>query len=78
MPKLDIYISADCWSCAESRDLATAVSRQAPNVTVELRDINACSRPTNVFATPTYVLDGQIIFLGNPSLAELLAALTAG
>lgn len=78
MPKLDIYISDGCWACQEANHLAEAVSLRVPGATVELRDINASPRPEKVFATPTYVLDGRIIFLGNPSLEELLAALVAG
>jgi hypothetical protein len=38
---------------------------------IELRGIDDEGRPSNVFATPTYVLDGRTIFLGNPTREQL-------
>lgn len=42
-----------------------------PSITIELRDIGDERRPSCVFATPTYVLDGRTIFLGNPTPEQL-------
>lgn len=75
--KLDIYISARCWACEEATNLAAAVSSQVPHVKIELHDITVSPRPDHVFATPTYILDGHMIYLGNPSLEELLATVIA-
>jgi hypothetical protein len=33
--------------------------------------------PANVFAVPTFVLNGQVVSLGNPSRAELARAIEA-
>jgi hypothetical protein len=38
---------------------------------VELVDMETPNRPKNVYAVPTYVLDGRIISLGNPYRDEL-------
>ena len=71
MTKLEIYVTDDCWSCEESRRLAAEVRASVRNVEVELVDLNSSRRPSYVFAAPTYVLDGRVIFLGNPHLEEL-------
>ena len=71
MTSLQIYVTDDCWSCEESRRLAAEVRARLPWVEVELLDLNTPDRPGNVFAAPTYLLDGQVIFLGNPQWSEL-------
>ena len=38
---------------------------------IEVRDVNDEGRPSQVFATPTYILNGRTIFLGNPTQEEL-------
>ena len=77
MTKLKIYVTDDCWSCEESRRLAAEVRASVRNVEVELVDLNSGSRPSYVFAAPTYVLDGKVIFLGNPHWEELQEKLVA-
>jgi hypothetical protein len=42
---------------------------------IELRDLNDERRPSQVFATPTYILDERTIFLGNPTREELIQKL---
>jgi hypothetical protein len=42
---------------------------------IELRDLNDERRPSQVFATPTYILDERTIFLGNPTRDELIQKL---
>jgi len=75
--KLDVYISDTCWSCDESKQIVADVKPQFPGVTFELRDIRDRRCPSTVFATPTYVLDGQTIFLGNPTREQLQQKLEA-
>lgn len=76
MTKLEIYVTDNCWSCEESRRLAAEVKAQVTNVEVELVDLDSGRRPSYVFAAPTYVLDGKVIFLGNPHWEELHQKLT--
>ena len=57
--------------------MVAEISPQVSHVEIELRDISDGCCPDSVFATPTYVLDGRTIYLGNPTLEELLAKLGA-
>lgn len=77
MVKLQVYIRRDCWSCAESRRIIAEIAPQFPQIAIELFDIEASVQPKNVYAVPTYILDGRIIFLGNPFPAELRRKLQA-
>ncbi len=47
------------------------IAPEFPQLKVELVDIDGPKRPQNIFAVPTYVLDGRIISLGNPYRDEL-------
>jgi hypothetical protein len=69
-PILHVYIADDCWSCQETRRIAAEAARQFPHLQIELRDMGQ-TRPDDVFAVPTYVLNGRVIFLGNPTREEL-------
>jgi hypothetical protein len=71
MTKLDVYISDECWVCDETRRIVADIRPKFPDLDVELRDIQDNRCPSTVFATPTYVLDGRTIFLGNPTREEL-------
>lgn len=75
-PILHIYIADDCWSCEETRRIAADAARQFPQIQIELCNM-AQDRPDDVFAVPTYVLNGRVIFLGNPTRADLAQKLTA-
>ena len=71
MVKLQVYIIDDCWACEESRRIVAEIAPQFPDVTVELLDLTLVEQPDNVFAVPTYVLDGRVISLGNPDRQAL-------
>ena len=71
MTKLDVYITEECWACDEARRIVADLAPQFPNIDIELRDVHDERPPSTVFATPTYILDGRTIFLGNPTLEEL-------
>ena len=73
MPTLDIYVTRRCENCAEARRLAARLPQFAPETTVNLFDLDApgAVRPPQEFATPTYMLDGRVISLGNPTLPAL-------
>jgi hypothetical protein len=75
MPKLDVYIEDTCWACAESRRIVADVAPQFPGIDIELRDLTYERLPSTVFATPTYVLDGRVIYMGNPTREELIQKL---
>ena len=71
MMKLQVYVSDDCWTCEETRRIVADIAPRFPQVQVELLNLDAVKRPSIVFAVPTYVLNGRVIFLGNPTRAEL-------
>ena len=71
MVKLQVYVTEDCWTCAESRRIVSEIASPYPQVAVELLDLEVDDRPEHVFAVPTYVLDGRVISLGNPYREQL-------
>ena len=77
MVKLEIFVMDDCWSCEESRRIAAEARVRFPGVEVALLDLESSDRrPPEVFAAPTYVLDGTIVSLGNPRREELWQRIT--
>lgn len=76
MPKLDVYVEDACWACNESLRIVADITPLFPGVEIELRNIDDDRRPEAVFATPTYVLNGKILYMGNPTREELAQRLT--
>jgi alkyl hydroperoxide reductase subunit AhpF len=77
MIKLQVYISDECWTCEEAQRIVADVATQFPHITMELLDTATISLPDGVFAVPTYVLNGRVISLGNPTRDELCEKLLA-
>jgi hypothetical protein len=77
MTILDIYITENCWACEESARIAEDIADIFPDITINLRRFNHCGAPEEVFAVPTYVINGKVAYLGNPSREELIEKLTA-
>jgi hypothetical protein len=76
---LRIYIAEHCWGCKEAQAIATRIRQIFPALTVELIDLNRdeIEKPEEIFAIPTYVLNGRVVSLGNPrpeTLHELVEA----
>jgi hypothetical protein len=79
---LEIYVEAGCWSCDKALLLAEEIARRFPALIVEVIDVGDVESavPEDVFAVPTYVLNGKVVSLGNPSesdLSELVQAALA-
>ena len=68
---LDVFVAAHCAASATARCIAADVARAAPDLTVRVVDVDAefACVPPAVVAVPTYVVDGRLIHLGNPSPA---------
>ena len=77
MSELAIYVTDECWTCDESRRIAAEARQKFPDVDVALVDMNEGPVPQQVFAAPTYLLDGKVIFLGNPRRGDLWQRLSA-
>lgn len=77
MAILRVYTGAQCEGSPIAHELVQQVRRLRPHQPVDIIDLSQqdARRPAHIFGTPTYCLDEQIIFLGNPSLHELLATL---
>jgi hypothetical protein len=71
MVTLKVFVEEDCWSCSESRRIVEELAPQFPEVAIELINLSAQNRPHDIFAVPTYKLNGKIISLGNPYPQEL-------
>ncbi len=72
--QLDIYIEPDCLNCDSAFRVAEVVRDRLPEVEVSVIDISqpGTRAPDNVFAVPTYLLNGETWSLGTPDEAELL------
>jgi len=77
--ELLIYVDATCSVCAEARRLASFVTQELPHLRVALIDVSRDDAriPWQVFAVPTYVLNGTTLWLGNPHEIELVERLKA-
>ncbi len=66
---LTIYVEEGCSGCQRARRLALDAARRFPALEVGIVDIGApgATVPDDVFAVPTYKLNGRTISLGNPS-----------
>lgn len=77
MVKLQVFIAEDCWSCEETQRIVADVVPAFPSVLVEFLDMTVSERPDSVFAVPTYLLNGRVISLGNPTRHELSQKLSS-
>ncbi len=66
---LAIYVTEHCFNCEYAREVAAAIRQNFPHVRLRIVDIAApgADVPEVVFATPTYLLNGRVWSLGNPS-----------
>jgi hypothetical protein len=71
---LDVYVEQSCRPCDHARELAKLVQRRFPEARVRVVDLSltAGDRPDAVFAVPTYMLNGELLSLGNPEKDELM------
>lgn len=77
MTALQIYITENCWSCEEAVRIIADVAPRFPDVTFSMLDLETNDHPEEVFAVPTYVLNGKVTYLGNPTREQLIEKLTA-
>ena len=75
--RLTVWVSRHCGSCPEARAIAERLKVRYPSIEVETLDVEERTPDAEVFAVPTYMLDGRVIFLGNPTQEELEQKLIA-
>lgn len=70
---IDIYVAQHCGTCAYTYEVAAEIRRQFPHVQIRMVDMENPTEaiPEVVFATPTYLLNGRVWSLGNPSPAKV-------
>src|SRR5919109_5081113 len=66
--ELTIFVSDHCFNCKESLVIAEDIRQKYPDVVLNVFNIDNGARPdVDIFAVPTYALNGKIVFLGNPT-----------
>ncbi len=76
--ELQIFIEAGCQMCERALRLAGEVDSDYPRLTVQVIDIReAPAQRDDVFAVPTFVLDGRVLSLGTPNRGQLYQEIEA-
>jgi hypothetical protein len=73
--ELIVLVSEHCFNCKESLLVAEEIKQRYPDVLVNAFNVDHARPAVDVFAVPTYALNGKVVFLGNPTddqTAELL------
>ncbi|MEZ4618903.1 MAG: hypothetical protein R2867_25790 [Caldilineaceae bacterium] len=75
---VEIYVSEHCLTCNYAHEVAATIRRDFPTVNLQVIDIHQTVKPIpdRVFATPTYLLNGSLWSLGNPSPAQVTETLS--
>lgn len=78
-PVLNVYVDDYCPGCLEARRTAAQIAQNYPGVTVQVIEVGApgVTVPESVFATPTFMLNNQLMQLGNPGPADIIRWLGA-
>jgi hypothetical protein len=73
--RLIVYVIQNCANCEYAVGVAATIHRNYPHVAVQVVDLANPPEPApdSVFATPTYLLDGRVWSLGNPSPEQIEA-----
>lgn len=69
----DIVVAPGCRGCDEARVVARAIQELLPSLRVTVVELEGRHTPPDrVVATPTYLLDGAVVLLGNPRVVDLV------
>ncbi len=73
----DVYLARHCIGCEEAPRLAGEINQGVPGLRarVIMRDEMADGDLLEIPATAAYFLDGQLLFLGNLHLEDLMSRL---
>jgi hypothetical protein len=76
--QVSIYVTGHCANCDHAWEVAQLIRDEYPKVLVAIIDLADPQAPVPdaVFASPTYLLDGQLWSLGNPSPQQVHAKLS--
>ena len=67
--RVEIYVAEHCNLCAYAYEVAQRIRADFPAVQLSIINLSQTNKaiPESVFATPTYLLNGRLWSLGNPS-----------
>ncbi len=76
--RVEIYVADHCQNCQHAYVVAEMIRQEFPQVNLEIVNLSQTTEgiPEVVFATPTYLLNGQLWSLGNPSVTDMQVRLT--
>jgi len=76
--RVEIYVVEHCQLCEYAYEIAEGIREEFPGVDLRIVDLSQTTEPIPdaVFATPTYLLNGRLWSLGNPSREEIQARLS--
>lgn len=76
--RVDIYVADHCAVCAYAYEVAETIHRDFPEVELVITNLSHTTEaiPDTVFATPTYLLNGRLWSLGNPSPEDVQTRLS--
>lgn len=79
MALLQVFIESNCGACRQALRLAGQADARFPELHVEIVNLSegTTELPAAVFAVPTFLLDGEVLSLGNPRPADLVQAIAA-
>ena len=74
--ELQVFVEAGCEPCQHALRLAEEVDGEYPELAVRVIDVSEPSgQRDDVFAVPTFVLNGRVFSLGNPKRSLLRRAI---
>jgi hypothetical protein len=74
-----VFVARHCYACGEARRLAQEASARFPHLEVRVVNLeDGAPAPELLVAVPTYMLDGKVVWLGNPAPEELFTRLREG
>ena len=75
--RLDVYVETGCRFCERAVEIAQEIDEAYPRMSVRILDVAEAPGGDDVFAVPTFVLNGEVISLGNPDRSELRRTIEA-
>lgn len=79
MNLLDVYVAKHCFGYEEASRLVREIKQRLPGLQVGVTVLDEIteSAPPDIPATPSYFLDGRLLFLGNPPLEDLVTKIAS-
>lgn len=76
---LRVYVEAGCRNCDRALRLVEEARERFLALDVQVVDVAdpSSERREEVFAVPTFVLDGRVVSLGNPRRSRLVSEIAA-